>query len=103
MANDSALLLATLTRTGTPPAQTGPAYSAEFHHARERADYMTLMQALDFGGHRQSFLFTPQGSQTPQFFSENLASLSSIFSFVQSMIITRVQSQETEAQRVIYR
>ena len=103
IANDSALLLATLNRSGTAPVQSGPSYAAEFHHSRERDDYRTLMQALDFGGRRQSFFFTPQGNQTPQFFSENLASLSSVFGFVQSMIITRVQSQETEAQRVIYR
>jgi hypothetical protein len=102
-ANDSALLLATLNRTATPPVQSGPAYAAEFHHAGERADYMTIMQALDFGGRRQPFLFTPQGNRTPQFFSDNLASLSSVFNFIQSMIVTRVESQGVETQRVVYR
>jgi hypothetical protein len=103
LANDSALLLAALNRSGTAPMQSGPAYAAEFHHARERADYMTVMQALDFGGRRQPFLFTPQGGRTPQFFSENLAGLSSVFNFIQSMIVTRVESQDRETQRVVYR
>jgi hypothetical protein len=103
LANDSALLLATLNRAATPPVQSGPAYAAEFHHARERADYMTIMQALDFGGRQQPFLFTPQGNRTPQFFSDNLASLSSVFNFIQSMIVTRVESQGVETQRVVYR
>jgi len=103
LANDSALLLATLNRTAIPPVQSGPAYVAEFHHSRERADYMSIMQALDFGARQQSFLFTPQGNRTPQFFSDNLGSLSSVFNFIQRMIVTRVESQGVETQRVVYR
>jgi hypothetical protein len=103
LANDSPLLFATLNRTATPPVQSGPAYAAEFRHASERADYMTIMQALDFGGRQQPFLFIPQGNRTPQFFSDNLASLSSVFNFIQSMIVTRVESQGVETQHVVYR
>jgi hypothetical protein len=103
LANDPTLLLATLNRAGAAPLPSGPAYAAEFHHARERADYLTIMRALDFGGHPQTFLFVPQGNRTPQFFSENLPSLSSVFSFIQSMTITRVENPNSESQRVVYR
>ncbi len=103
LANDPTLLLATLNRSGAAPLPSGPAYAAEFHHARERADYLTIMRALDFGGHPQTFLFVPQGNRTPQFFSENLPSLSSVFSFIQSMMITRTESASSESHRVVYR
>ncbi len=103
LANDPTLLLATLNRSGTAPMPSGPSYAAEFHHARERADYLTIMRALDFGGRPQTFLFVPQGNRTPQFFSENLPSLSSVFSFIQSMTITRVENPNSESQRVVYK
>ena len=103
LANDPTLLQATLNRSGAAPLPSGPAYAAEFHHALERADYLTIMRALDFGGHPQTFLFVPQGNRTPQFFSENLPSLSSVFSFVQSMMITRTENANSELQRVVYR
>lgn len=103
LANDPTLLLATLNRSGAAPLPSGPAYTAEFHHTRERADYLTIMRALDFGGHPQTFLFVPQGSRTPQFFSENLPSVSSVFSFIRSMMITRTENAGSELQRVIYR
>jgi hypothetical protein len=41
--------------------------------------------------------------RTPQFFSENLASLSSVFSFVQNMTITRTENPGTESQLLVYR
>ncbi len=103
LANDSGLLLATLDRIGTAPLESGPAYAAEFRAARERTDYMKIMQALDFRGRSQSFLYNPQGNRTPQFFSENLGSLSAVGSFVQSMIVTRTEAPGLERQRVIYR
>ena len=102
LANDSALLLATLNRRGIAPLPRGPAYAAEFHAARERANYLKIMRALDFGGHAQSFLENPQGIRTPSFFSENLGSLSSVFSFVESMLVTRVEAPGAQTQRVVY-
>lgn len=103
LASDPALLLAALNRSGAAPLPRGPSYAAEFHHAKGRADYLTIMRALDFGGGSQTFLFVPQGSRTPQFFSENLSSLSSVFSFVQSMTITRTETPNSELQRILYR
>ncbi len=103
LANDSALLLASLARIAAPPSQRGPAYIAEFHAGRERSEYRRIMQALDFRGRSQSFLVNPQGERTPQFFSENLESLGSIAGFIQSMTITNVEAQGVEKQLVVYR
>jgi len=103
LANDPVLLLATLNRSGEAPVEPGPAYAAELNHGSERADYLTIMSALDFGRRQQFFLFTPQGNRTPQFFSENLASLSSVFDFVRHISVTQVELQQLERQRVAYR
>jgi len=103
LANDPSLLLATLNGSGAAPLATGPSYAAEFHHARARADYLTIMRALDFGGRPQPFLFVPQGNRTPQFFSENLSSVSSVLSFIQSATITHTENANSESQRLAYR
>jgi hypothetical protein len=103
LANDPALLQAALDRIGTAPLPRGPAYAAEFRPVREQADYLRIMQALDFGARPQMFLFNPQGNSTPHFFSENLNSLSSVFSFVHAVAVTRSESSAAETQRVVYR
>ena len=81
----------------------GPAYAAEFRHAREQADYLRIMLALDFGARSQSFLFNPQGDRTPRFFSDNVGSLSSIFSFVQTVSVMRTENPTLERQTIVYR
>jgi hypothetical protein len=103
LSNDAALLQATMNRIGTAPAARGPAYAAEFRHNRERADYLRIMQALDFGGRRQMFYFTPQGNATPHLFSENLNSLSSVLSFINGMSVERSETPLVEKQKVVYR
>ncbi len=103
LANDAALLQATLARIGTAPLPSGPSYTAEFRHAREQANYLRMMQALDFGARRSLFAFNPQGDRTPAFFSQNLGSLSSVFGFVQTMMVTRTETQEAVRERVVYR
>jgi hypothetical protein len=103
LSNDPELLGATLDRLGTAPLTSGPRYIAEFRHGRERADYLRIMQALDFGARTQAFLFNPQGDQTPHFFSENLASLSSSLDLIRTMSIESSDSPEVQRQIVIYR
>jgi hypothetical protein len=96
-------LQAALNRIGTAPLPRGPAYAAEFRHTRERADYLRIMQALDFSGRPQMFFFNPQGNAAPHFFSENLNSLSAAFSFVNTISVTRSETPLVEKQRVVYR
>jgi hypothetical protein len=103
LANDPVLLGATLDRIGTVPLAAGPAYAAEFRHTSEQADYLRIMQALDFGAPQQSFLYNPQGGRTPRFFSDNLASLSSTFSFVRTMVVTSTETPGVRKQSVVYR
>ena len=103
LANDAALLRATMDRIGTAPMPRGPAYAAEFRHAREQSDYLRIMQALDFGDRPQVFFFNPQGNSAPKFFSENLNSLSAVFSFVRAVSVTRSETPLVQKQRVVYR
>jgi hypothetical protein len=103
LSNDPALLLATLNRKGSAPAPTGPVYASEFHPFQEQAHYRQLMNALDFSSRPQGFLINPQGDRTPPFFSENLASLNSVFSFVKSVTVTRFETNTVETQHVVYR
>jgi len=102
IANDATLLASTLDRIGTAPATAGPAYVAEVRHAAARADYERLMQALDFGGRAQSFVFNPQGDRTPPFFSGNLASLSGTLGFIRSALITQVEAPTVRRQTIVY-
>ncbi len=102
IANDAGLLAGVLDRVGSAPVAVGASYAAEFHHAAARQDYMRIMQALDFGARSQSFFFNPQGDRTPPFFSGNLASLSDVFRFVQSVAITHVDLPTAQRQTVVY-
>ena len=103
LANDTTLMQATLDRIGTQPLPRGPAYAAEFRHTGERADYLRIMQALDFGGKPQAFFFNPQGNSTPHFFSENLQSLSDALSFVKTISVVQTEAPLVQKQRVVYR
>jgi len=103
LANDAALLQATLDRIGIQPFPRGPAYAAEFRHSRERSDYLRIMQALDFGGKPQTFFFNPQGNSTPHFVSENLQSLSDALNFVKTISVVQTETPQVEKQRVVYR
>ena len=103
LSNDAVLLGATLDRLGAASLPIGPVYAAEFRHAREKADYQRMMQALDFVGAQQSFLFNPQGDRTPRFFSENVQSISSTFGFIQTMSVTESESPGVQRQTVSYK
>ncbi len=81
----------------------GPAYAAEFHHAREQADYLRIMEALDFGAGQQPFLFNPQGNRTPTLFSSNVGSISSTLGFVQTMLVTHTETPALQKQTIVYR
>ena len=93
-ANDAELLQSLVDRT---PVPAGPSlnatYAASFRHDRERANYLRLMNALDF---RQS-----QTSQQPAYFSGNLASLSSALSRVNGIEMTERATADRVEQQVV--
>lgn len=104
LANDADLLASILDRpTGTTPA-TGATYSALFRHARERAPYLRLMNALDFAqsAPSPSFGFTARNANEPSFFSGNLASLSAALSFVSTVKVEVHDRGDAVTEQVVY-
>lgn len=99
LSNDAGLLAAVLDRSTTPtPAKSSQlTYSAAFRHRSERANYNRLMSTLDLS---QS-VATSNGNQ-PQFFSQNLASLSGLLSFVNEVSVTASDRGNTVVEQVVY-
>ena len=95
VANDAALLAAVLDRAATMPTQDTVTYAAGFRHARERANFERMMQALDFG--------TPSRGDAVPFFSGNIASLSRVLSGISEVRITRTDSAAARVETVTYR
>jgi hypothetical protein len=90
LANDADLLAAVLGRPSIPASETPLTYEAVFRHALERAPYQRLMTALDYGRCQQCF------------FSENIASLSDVLSFVDSVRVTQADRGDAVVEQVTY-
>jgi hypothetical protein len=106
LANDSALLDELLVRSRRPNtalASSGVTYAALFHHTQEQSSFRGLMAQLDLAGHRGT---TDQaaavGGETPAFFSGNAASLSRVFSKMDSERIEEKDQGTRVLQTVIY-
>jgi hypothetical protein len=97
VSNHAASLLAVLARVGAPGTAEPALYAAAFDHARERQNFLRLTSLVD----RPS---RPGGSydRTPQFFSQNLASLSQVWAGVQSESVVVKRSGRVETQTVQY-
>jgi hypothetical protein len=71
LANNPALRMATLNRSGVAPLGSWRPMRPN-SIADKRADYLTIMRTLDFGGQPQTFLFVRQGvhrSSSPRIYS----------------------------------
>lgn len=110
LASSPDLLNAVLSKSAAvaPPAPPPDAiYAAEFRHARERAPFLRMMRMLDQVWIQQS----PQtGSEEesgeapePQFFSQNIASLSNTLSRIASTSVIIRDQANKEFQTVVYR
>jgi hypothetical protein len=101
--NDARLFAGVLDRVGSPPAGTPATYAAGFRHTRERANYESIMRALDFNspsaGARLGVAFE---SGVPAFFSGNLGSLSRVLDQVAEVSINEEDGPKV-VQRVVYR
>jgi hypothetical protein len=106
LANDSALLDELLVRSRRPnPASesSGVTYAALFRHTQEQSSFRRLMAQLDLAGHRGTTdQATAAGGETPAFFSGNAASLSRVFSKMDSERIEEKDQGTRVLQTVIY-
>jgi hypothetical protein len=95
--SDSALLLST-TLEGMNKKTTGAAavLAASFDHQRERENFAVLTKILDVGSG------SSQNGGGPEFFSENLASLSSTLKNISSEKIVIRDAGDRQTQTVIY-
>ncbi len=95
VANDADLLQSMLDHRANAVPSLNADYAAYFRHDRERANYGRMMTALDFS--------QPHGDQSPQFFSANIASLSSALRRVNGIEIAERNTADRVEQRVVYR
>ena len=96
VANDPALLVATLDGLPRPAAPLEGAYAGGFRHSQERQRFVQMMRVIDFGSSRGD-------DRSPMFFSGNLASLSETLSRVDSAAIVVREAPATTTQTVTYR
>jgi hypothetical protein len=94
IANDNDLLQTILARPRTPMPAFTASYAAAFRHARERANYQRLMNALDFG--------PAQPGQSPGFFSANIASLSTALRPINGIQLTERTTPDRLQQTIVY-
>jgi hypothetical protein len=107
VANDSILLEAMLARQqkATPVAgDSAVTYAALFRHSQEQKNFRRLMAQLDLAGHRGASdqQAASVGGESPSFFSGNAASLSRVFSKVESERIEERDRGATVTQTVTY-
>jgi hypothetical protein len=107
LANDSILLEHLLERRQkAKPVDgiDGVTYTAVFRHTQEENNFRLLMTQLDLVGHRGGTeeQTSPENGNTPAFFSGNMASLSRVFSKVQSERIEERDQGARVMQTVTY-
>ncbi len=96
--DDPETLAVALARINAPVSSEPAIYYAGFDHARERQNFYQLTTLVDRPG-RSSF----SGSERqPEFFSENVASLSKVFAGVTKQSIVAKRDQGVETQTVLY-
>jgi hypothetical protein len=95
--SDSAPLLSTaLEGMNKKPVATAVILAASFDHQRERENFAALTKILDLGSG------SPQNGGGPEFFSENLASLSFTLKNISSEKIVIRDAGDRQTQTVIY-
>ena len=82
--------------TKKPSASAAAVFAAAFDHEHERENFVTLTKMLDLGSG------TPQNGGTPEFFSENMASLSFTLKGVSSEKIVIHDTADRQTQTVVY-
>jgi hypothetical protein len=96
VSDDPALLASALTNMNQKATTTTALFAAGFNHHRERQNFSTLTRLLDRGEQE------PANGQQPEFFSGNIASLSSMFKDVSSETVIVRDGTDRQTQTVTY-
>ncbi len=96
--NDGATLAAVLARMREPLKAEPAVYTAAFDHARERQNFYRFAALVD----RPSRAQAQADEQQPEFFSQNIASLSHVFARVKSERITVRRNGAKDMQTIVY-
>ncbi|HEX9200010.1 MAG TPA: hypothetical protein VF865_10660 [Acidobacteriaceae bacterium] len=97
--DDPATLAAVLARFSQPVSAESAIYCAGFDHARERQNFYRLTSLIDQPSRASA---TNNESREPQFFSQNVASLSQTLAAVKSQSIVAKRKAGVETQTVLY-
>ncbi len=81
----------------------GLTYAARFNHALESADFTKMMRLIDYPNSPSSPTTGTVGGREPQFFSQNIASLSHTLARVSSASIVVGDQGPSVSVRVVYR
>lgn len=99
LSNDAAMLTGVLGRMREPTPSAAAIYAAGFNHTRERQDFYRLTALVDRQT-RSNELGGP--AVEPEFLSQNVASLSRVFSNVKSQTVVTRRSGNLTTQTVKY-
>jgi hypothetical protein len=90
------LLTSALEGVSKKPSASTAVFAAAFDHQHERENFVTLTKMLDLGSG------APQNGGSPEFFSENIASLSFALKAVSSEKIVIHDTADRQTQTVVY-
>ena len=96
VADSAPLAVKIAARLDAPGAGQPFTYAAAFHHAAERGPFLAMMRLIDYSD-------AQAGEHEPNFFSENIASLSSVLSGIESSNMTALDLGSTVSETVTYR
>jgi hypothetical protein len=99
VSNDPSTLAAVLARFSQPVSAESAIYYAGFDHARERQNFYRLTSVIDQPSRASS---ANNESREPQFFSQNVTSLSQTLAAVKSQSIVAKRKGGVESQTVLY-
>ncbi|MGA3127519.1 MAG: hypothetical protein ABSD13_12455 [Candidatus Korobacteraceae bacterium] len=99
VSNDPATLAAVLARFSQPVSAESAIYYAGFDHARERQNFYRLTSVIDQPSRTSA---ANNESREPQFFSQNVTSLSQTLAAVKSQSIVAKRKGGVESQTVLY-
>ena len=96
VSDSSALLGSMLDGMSKKPTSAAATYSAGFSHQSERENFVALAKLLDFGARSSA------SGEGPEFFSENIASLSYALRRISSEKIVIRDAGDRQIQTVVY-
>jgi hypothetical protein len=96
---DAAMVQAVLSRLAEEGKTEPATYVAGFRHDAERENFYKMTSLLDRASRNN---YTGQSNNQPEFFSQNIASLSRTLSGVKSETITMRRSGTTDLQTIRY-